>query len=113
MNRPQDDHLHFCNPASMIRTPFSWRSFHSAQIRLKAGVLYLFVEEVEGELQPDCLHVGLLERGGDVHVHVQEPLHRAAHLRLLDLQLRQQVHEPLERSLHEQNKYRHDGNVVG
>ena len=61
--------------------------------------VHLFVEEIEGELQPDGLHVGLLERGGDVHVHVQEALHRAAHLRLLDLQLRQQVHEPLERPL--------------
>ena len=57
------------------------------------------MEEVEGELQPDGLHVGLLERGGDVHVHVQEPLHGAALLRLLDLQLGEETDEPLEGSL--------------
>ena len=57
------------------------------------------MEEVECELESDGLHVRLLEGGGDVHVHVEEALHRAAQLRLLDLQLRQQVHEPLERPL--------------
>ena len=62
-------------------------------------LLHLFVEEVECELESDGLHVRLLEGGGDVHVHVEEALHRAAQLRLLDLQLRQQVHEPLERPL--------------
>ena len=58
--------------------------------------LYLFVKEVEGELEAHCLHVGPLEGRGDVHVHVQEPRHRATVLLLLDLQLGQQVHEPLE-----------------
>ena len=37
--------------------------------------LYLFVKEVEGELEAHCLHVGPLEGRGDVHVHVQEPGH--------------------------------------
>ena len=60
---------------------------------------YLLMEELQGELQSDSLHVGLLEGGGDVHVHVEEALHRAAQLRLFDLQLRQQIHEPLERPL--------------
>ena len=62
--------------------------------------LYLFVKEVEGELEAHCLHVGPLEGARHVHVHLEEPLHGAAHLaRLLDLQLGQQVDKPLERAL--------------
>ena len=34
---------------------------------------HLLVEQVEGELKPDRLHVGPLERRGDIHVHVEEP----------------------------------------
>ena len=37
------------------------------------GIFYLFMEEVQGKLEADCLHVSPLEGGGDVHVHVQEP----------------------------------------
>ena len=59
-------------------------------------VLYLFVEEFEGQLKPHGLHVSLLEGGGDVHVHVEEALHGAALLRLLNLQLGEEAHEPLE-----------------
>ena len=33
------------------------------------------MKEVQGELEANCLHVGPLEGGGDVHVHVQEPGH--------------------------------------
>ena len=51
---------------------------------------------VQRHLQRHRLHVVPLEGGGDVHVHVQEPLHMAALLLLLDLQLGQQVDEPLE-----------------
>ena len=57
------------------------------------------MKQLQGKLQPDCLHVCLLQGGGDVHVHVQEPLHGPALLRLLYLQLGQQTDEPLERSL--------------
>ena len=60
---------------------------------------YLLMEELQGELQSDSLHVGLLEGGGDVHVHVQEPLHGASLLCLLDLQLGEEADEPLEGSL--------------
>ena len=52
------------------------------------------MQELEGQLQPHRLHVGLLERGGDVHVHVQEALHGAALLSLLDLQLGEQGDKP-------------------
>ena len=68
------------------------------------------MEQVQGELQTDCLHVGPLEGRGDVHVHVQEPVeggvqgpggpalpaHGAPVLGLLDLQLGEQLDEPLE-----------------
>ena len=57
------------------------------------------MEQVERQLQSHCLHVRLLQRRCDVHVHVQEAVHDAALLSLLDLQLGQQVHEPLERPL--------------
>ena len=57
------------------------------------------MQQLQGELEPHGLHVGLLQGGGDVHVHVQEPLHGPALLRLLDLQLRQQGDEPLEAPL--------------
>ena len=61
---------------------------------------YLLMKQVEGELEPDGPHVCPLEGARHVHVHLEEPLHGAAHLaRLLDLQLRQQVDEPLERAL--------------
>ena len=33
----------------------------------------LLVQELERKLKPNCLHVGLLQGGGDVHMHVQEP----------------------------------------
>ena len=33
----------------------------------------LLVQELERKLKPNCLHVGLLQGGGDVHVHVEEP----------------------------------------
>ena len=56
----------------------------------------LLVQELERKLKPNCLHVGLLQGGGDVHVHVEEPAHGAPLLRLLYLQLRQKLHEPLE-----------------
>merc|ERR1719305_1819163 len=36
-------------------------------------VLVLFlVKDVKGHLQGNCLHVGPLQGGGDVHVHLQE-----------------------------------------
>ena len=31
------------------------------------------MQELERKLKPNCLHVGLLQGGGDVHVHVEEP----------------------------------------
>ena len=58
--------------------------------------LLLLVKDVQRHLQSHGLHVVPLEGGGDVHVHVQEPLHVAALLLLLDLQLGQEVDEPLE-----------------
>ena len=57
--------------------------------------LLLLVKDVQRHLQRHGLHVVPLEGGGDVHVHVQEPLHVAALLLLLDLQLGQEVDEPL------------------
>ena len=57
------------------------------------------MQQVQRQLQPHGLHVRLLQRRRDVHVHVQEALHRAAQLGLLDLQLGQEVHEPLEGAL--------------
>lgn len=57
------------------------------------------MQQLQSQLQPHRLHVGLLEGGGDVHVHVQEPLHGASLLRLLDLQLGEEGDEPLEAAL--------------
>lgn len=57
------------------------------------------MQELERKLKPNCLHVGLLQGGGDVHVHVQEPLHGASLLCLLDLKLGEETDEPLEGSL--------------
>ena len=57
------------------------------------------MQQLERQLKAHGLHVGLLEGGGDVHVHVEEPLHGAALLRLLDLQLREEGDEPLEAAL--------------
>ena len=34
---------------------------------------HLFVEQVEGQLESNRLHVGPLQRRRDVHVHVEEP----------------------------------------
>ena len=34
---------------------------------------HLLMEQVEGKLKSDCLHVGPLEGGRNVHVHVKEP----------------------------------------
>ena len=65
----------------------------------KASVQHLFVEEIQSQLEPNGPHVILLQRSRHVHVHVKEALHGAALLRLLNLQLGQQVDEPLERAL--------------
>ena len=55
------------------------------------------MKQVKGKLEPNCPHVGPLQRARHVHVHVEEPLHGASHLAgLLDLQLGQQVDEPFE-----------------
>ena len=59
--------------------------------------LLLLVQQVQRQLQPHGLHVGALEGRRDVHVHVQEPVQPL--LGLLDLQLGEKVHEPLERAL--------------
>ena len=42
----------------------------------------LFVQQVHGQVQTDGPHVCLLERGRDVHVDVEEPLHHATFLSL-------------------------------
>ena len=54
------------------------------------------MEKVECQLESDSLHVRLLEGAGDVHVHVEEPVHGPSLLGLLDLQLGEEVDEPLE-----------------
>ena len=54
------------------------------------------MEDVEGHLQRNRLHVGPLEGGGDVHVHLQEVAHLPTLLPLLRLQLGEQADEPLE-----------------
>ena len=58
--------------------------------------LLFLVKDVQRHLQRHGLHVIPLEGGGDVHVHVQEPVHVAALLLLLYLQRGQEVDEPLE-----------------
>ena len=40
---------------------------------IKMYFSHLLMEQVEGKLKSDCLHVGPLEGGRDVHVHVKEP----------------------------------------
>ena len=73
---------------------------------------HLFVEQVEGQLESNRLHVGPLQRRRDVHVHVEEPgtqvdglsryfsvcppAHGSPVLGLLDLQLREKLDEPFE-----------------
>ena len=60
---------------------------------------YLFVEQVQCQLQPDCFHVSLLQCRSDVHVHVEKMPHDSVLFRLLDFQLREQFDEPFERLL--------------
>ena len=43
-----------------------------------AEIFHLFVKQIKGQLKANGLHVGLLQRGRYVHVHVQEPFHGAA-----------------------------------
>ena len=64
-------------PCAMGWMPYSEPRPNSQNIAIVTQYthLYLFVKEVEGELEAHCLHVGPLEGGGDVHVHVQEPGH--------------------------------------
>ena len=57
------------------------------------------MQKLQRQLQSHGLHVGLLEGGGDVHVHVEEALHSSPLLCLLYLQLRQEGDEPLEAAL--------------
>ena len=64
-----------------------------------ASSVYLFVEEVQCQLQPDCFHVSLLQCRSDVHVHVEKMPHDSVLFRLLDFQLREQFDEPFERLL--------------
>ena len=52
------------------------------------------MEQFQSKLEPNSLHVGLLEGGCDVHVHVQEALHGPTLLRLLYLQLGEKRHKP-------------------
>ena len=70
--------------------PIIWR------VTQKTASVYLFVQEVEGQLKANSLHVRLLEGAGDVHVHVQEPFHGPTLLRLLNLQLWQKLHKPFK-----------------
>ena len=49
---------------------------------------YFLVEQVQGQLKTDRLHVGLLQGTRNVHVHLQETLHGATQFRLLYFQLR-------------------------
>lgn len=57
------------------------------------------MEKVQSQLEADGLHVRLLERRGDVHVHVQEVAHHSVLLGLLNFQLGQELDEPLKRFL--------------
>ena len=59
----------------------------------------LVVKQIEGQLKADSFEVGPLQSAGDVHVHVQETFHNSTFLCLFDLQLRQQIDEPLETAL--------------
>ena len=68
----------------------------SANWKLAPFLAYLFVEQVEGQLEPDSPHIRPFQRSSHVEVHVEKPLHGIALLPLLDLELRQQVDEPLE-----------------
>ena len=54
----------------------NWIWFGIANIGQRVENMYLshlLMEQVEGKLKSDCLHVGPLEGGRDVHVHVKEP----------------------------------------
>ena len=55
------------------------------------------MHQVESQLEGDGLHVGALEGGGDVHVHLEEPAELSTFvLLLLGLQLGEQIDKPLE-----------------
>lgn len=47
------------------------------------------MQQIQSQLQPHSFHVRLLQRAGDVHVHVKEAVQRAPQLRLLNFQLRE------------------------
>ena len=60
---------------------------------------YFVVKQVEGQLEADSFNICALQSAGDVHVHVQETFHDATVLGLLNLQLREQIDQPLETAL--------------
>ena len=78
-----------------LGTPFS----KSGLSYVRQWVYYLFVKQVQGKLKSNCFHVGFLQSGGNVHVHVQESLHGTPLFGLFNLQLRQKIDKPLKRSL--------------
>ena len=57
------------------------------------------MKQVQGKLKSNCFHVGFLQSGGNVHVHVQESLHGTPLFGLFNLQLRQKIDKPFKRSL--------------
>lgn len=54
------------------------------------------MKKVESQLEAYCFHVRPLQGGSDVHMHVEEVAHHSILLRLLNLQLRQELDKPLE-----------------
>ena len=61
--------------------------------------LFLLVQELQRQLEPDRLKMPAMQSGRDVHVHVEKSLHRPTQLGLFNLQLGQQMDEPLEGAL--------------
>ena len=66
-------HAHFLPfPPSHGQMP-NWICYIGRTIGRQICLSHLFVEQVEGQLESNRLHVGPLQRRRDVHVHVEEP----------------------------------------
>lgn len=57
------------------------------------------MQQIQRQLQTNRFHIRFLQGTRNIHVHLQEPFHRPAEFGLFNLQLRQQINEPLERAL--------------
>ena len=93
-----------CNVCDSTSISFIVISFHQILLTewwnaYNECMYYLFMKQVQGKLKSNCFHVGFLQSGGNVHVHVQESLHGTSLFGLFNLQLRQKIDKPFKRSL--------------